>query len=122
MILESIIESVLFDFLISQKPKASEVNEAREAGGIRGLRKYMQGPDIRVYETDRTEGDITVHRMECDEGKSTDLDDVPPEDWLHNDGTKWNDNDTTITVRGEGGEQENILKSQYSSWRIVPSS
>ena len=38
-----------------------------------------------------------------------DLDDVPTEGWLYNDGTKWNDNDRTITVRGEGGggEQEN---------------
>ena len=36
-----------------------------------------------------------------------DLDDVPTEDegWLYNDGTKWNDNDTTITVRGEGGRR-----------------
>ena len=35
----------------------------------------------------------------------TELDDVPTENegWLYNDGTKWNDNDTTITVRGEGG-------------------
>ena len=100
------------------------VSEARGARGARGLKKYMQGPDIRVYETDRAEGDIAVHRMECDEGKSTDLDDVPTEGWLYNDGTKWNDNDTTITVRGEGGreggEQENILESQYFSWRIVP--
>ena len=33
-----------------------------------------------------------------------DLDDVPTKGWLYNDGTKWNDNDTTITVRGrEGG-------------------
>ena len=43
--------------------------------------------------------------MECDEGKSTDLDDVPTEGWLYNDRTKWNDNDTTITVRGEGGRE-----------------
>ena len=49
-----------------------------------------------------------------------DLDDVPTEGWLYNDRTKWNDNDTTITVRGEGGEQENILEIQYFSWRIVP--
>ena len=75
----------------------------------------MQGPDIRVYETDRAEGDIAVHWMECDEGKSTELNDVPTEGWLYNDGTKWNDNDTTITVRGEGGEQEDILESQYFS-------
>ena len=33
----------------------------------------------------------------------TDLDDVPTEGWLYNDRTKWNDNDTTITVTGEGG-------------------
>ena len=45
----------------------------------------------------------------------TDLDDVPPEGWLYNDGTKWNNNDTTITVTGEGGEQEDILESQYFS-------
>ena len=31
----------------------------------------------------------------------TDLDDVPTEGWLYNDRTKWNDNDTTITVTGE---------------------
>ena len=30
-----------------------------------------------------------------------DLDDVPTEGWLYNDGTKWNDNDTTITVKGD---------------------
>ena len=30
-----------------------------------------------------------------------DLDDVPTEGWLYNDRTKWNDNDTTITVTGE---------------------
>ena len=59
-----------------------------------------------MYETGRTEGDIAVHRMECDEGKSTDLDDVLTEGWLYNDGTKWNDNHTTITVRGEGGGGE----------------
>ena len=41
--------------------------------------------------------------MECDEGKSTELDDVPREGWLYNDGTTWNDNDTTITFRGEWG-------------------
>ena len=35
----------------------------------------------------------------------TELDDVPTEGWLYNDGTKWNDNDTTITVRGEGGRE-----------------
>ena len=29
-----------------------------------------------------------------------DLDKVPTEGWLYNDGTKWNDNDTTITVQG----------------------
>ena len=44
-----------------------------------------------------------------------DLDDVPTEGWLYNDRTN-----TTITVRGEGGEQENILEIQYFSWRIVP--
>ena len=55
----------------------------------------MQGPEIRA------EGDIAVHRMECDEGKSTELDDVPTEGWLYNDGTTWNDKVTTITVRGE---------------------
>ena len=38
---------------------------------------------------------------------TTDLDDVPTEGWLYNDGTKWNDNDTTITVRGEGGREGN---------------
>ena len=54
----------------------------------------MQGPEIRA------EGDIAVHRMECDEGKSTELDDVPTEGWLYNDGTTWNDKVTTITVRG----------------------
>ena len=99
--LESIIDGVLDDFLICKKPEAMGVSEARGARGARGLKKYMQGPDIRVYETDRAEGDIAVHRMECDEGKSTELDDVPTEGWLYNDGTKWNDNDTTITVRGE---------------------
>ena len=34
---------------------------------------------------------------------SPDLADVPTEGWLYNDGTKWNDNDTTISVTGEGG-------------------
>ena len=29
-----------------------------------------------------------------------DLDKVPTEGWLYNDGTMWNDNDTTITVQG----------------------
>ena len=42
-----------------------------EARGARGLEKYMQGPDIRVYETDRTEGDIAVHRTDFNEGDST---------------------------------------------------
>ena len=42
------------------------VSEARRA---RGLKKYMQGPDIRVYETDRTE--LTVHRTDRTEGDST---------------------------------------------------
>ena len=31
----------------------------------------MQGPDIRVYETDTTEGDIAVHRTNFTEGDST---------------------------------------------------
>ena len=31
----------------------------------------MQGPDIRVYETDRAEGDVTVHRTDSTEGDST---------------------------------------------------
>ena len=35
----------------------------------------------------------------------TDLDYVPTKGWLYNDRTKWNDNDTTITVRGEGGRE-----------------
>ena len=47
------------------------VSEARGARGARGLKKYMQGPDIRVYETDRTEGDITAHRTDRTEGDST---------------------------------------------------
>ena len=29
-----------------------------------------------------------------------DLDEVPREGWLYNDGTQWNGNDTTITVKG----------------------
>ena len=29
-----------------------------------------------------------------------DLDEVPTDGWLYNDGTKWNDYDTTITVQG----------------------
>ena len=33
---------------------------------------------------------------------SPDLADVPTEGWLYNDWTKWNDNDTTITVTGKG--------------------
>ena len=47
------------------------VSEARGARGARGLKKYMQGPDIRVHETDRAEGDITVHRTDSTEGDST---------------------------------------------------
>ena len=45
-----------------------------------------------------------------------DLDDVPAEDegWLYNDGTKWNDNDTTITVRGEGGREGGRGTREYS--------
>ena len=31
----------------------------------------MQGPDIRVHETDRTEGDVAVHRTDSTEGDST---------------------------------------------------
>ena len=31
----------------------------------------MQGPEIRVYETDRTEGDIAVYRTDSAEGEST---------------------------------------------------
>ena len=69
--LESIIDGVLDDFLICKKPEATGVSEARGARGARGLKKYMQGPDIRVYETDRTEGDITVHRTDGTEGDST---------------------------------------------------
>ena len=33
------------------------------------------------------------------------LDDVPTEGWLYNDRNKWNDNDTTITVKGERGRR-----------------
>ena len=52
---------------------------------------------------------------------SPDLADVPTEGWLYNDGTKWNDNDTTITVTGQAEEEQgHILESQYFSWRIVP--
>ena len=69
--LESIIDGVLDDFLICKKPEAMGVSEARGAGGARGLKKYMQGPDIRVYETDRTEEDVTVHQTDSDEGDST---------------------------------------------------
>ena len=29
-----------------------------------------------------------------------DLDEVPRDGWLYNDGTQWNGNDTTITVKG----------------------
>ena len=47
------------------------VSEARGARGARGLKKYLQGPDIRVHETDRTEGDIAVHRTDSAEGNST---------------------------------------------------
>ena len=47
------------------------VSEARGGRGARGLKKYLQGPNIRVYETDRTEGDITAHRTDRTEGDST---------------------------------------------------
>ena len=30
-----------------------------------------------------------------------DLDDVPSDGWLYNDGTKWNAKDQTITVKGQ---------------------
>ena len=53
------------------KPEASEVSEAREARGVMGLKKYMQGPDIRVYETDRTGEDIAVYRTDFTGGDST---------------------------------------------------
>ena len=46
----------------------------------------------------------------------TDLDDVPTEGWLYNDGTMWNNNDTTITVTGEGGMErtrEHFRKSIF---------
>ena len=69
--LESIIDGVLDDFMICKKPEAMGVSEARGARGARGLKKYLQDPDIRVYETDRTEGDITVHRTDSTEGDST---------------------------------------------------
>ena len=69
--LESIIDGVLDDFLICKKPAADGAIEAREARGARGLRKYMQDPDVRVYETDRAKGDIAVHRTESAEGDST---------------------------------------------------
>ena len=44
-----------------------------------------------------------------------DLDDVPTEGWLYNDGTKWNDNDRTITVTGDGwkGNKRTIINSLY---------
>ena len=37
-----------------------------------------------------------------------DLDDVPIEGWLYNDWTKWNDDDTTISVTG-GREEGNRI-------------
>ena len=39
---------------------------------------------------------------------SPDLADVPTKGWLYNDRTKWNDNDTTITVTGEAEERREI--------------
>ena len=39
----------------------------------------------------------------------TELDDVPTEGWLYNDRNKWNDNDTTITVKGEGGRRKDKM-------------
>ena len=69
--LESIIDGVLDEFLICKKPEAMGVSEARGCRGARGLKKYLQGPNIRVYETDRTEGDITAHRTDRTEGDST---------------------------------------------------
>ena len=69
--LESIIDDVLHDFLIRKKLKVSGLNEVCGARGARGLLKYMQGPDILVYETDTSEGDIAVHRTDFTEGDST---------------------------------------------------
>ena len=45
------------------------VSEARGCRGARGLKKYLQGPNIRVYETDRTE--LTVHWTDRTEVDST---------------------------------------------------
>ena len=61
--LESIIDGVLDDFLICKKPEAMGVSEARGARGVRGLKKYMQGSDIRDYETDTTEGITSYERL-----------------------------------------------------------
>ena len=47
------------------------VSEARGARGARGLKKYMQGPDIRVYETDRIEEDFAVDRTGSTDGNTT---------------------------------------------------
>ena len=57
--LESMIDSVLNDFLIGKKPEASGACEAGGARGARGLKKCLQGPDIRVHPTDRTKGETT---------------------------------------------------------------
>ena len=45
----------------------------------------------------------------------SDLSDVPSEGWLYNDRTKWNDNDTTITVKGEGGTRGESYFAFYHS-------
>ena len=79
--LESMIDSVLNDFLIGKKPEASGVREAGGARGARGLKKYMQGPDIRVYQTDSTEEDITVDHAHSSEGDTTDGKEIKKSFW-----------------------------------------
>ena len=48
----------------------------------------------------------------------SDLSDVPSEGWLYNDRTKWNDNDTTITVKGEGGRDEEGIVFCFLSFSV----
>ena len=82
-ILESIIDSVLNDFLIGKKPEARGVKEAGGARGARGLKKYMQGPDIRVHQTDSTEEDIRVDHTHThsSEGDTTDGEEIKKSFW-----------------------------------------
>ena len=47
------------------------VSEARKARGARGLKKYMQGPYIRVHQTDSFEEDIRVDQTHSSEGDTT---------------------------------------------------